>query len=105
MNYVDMGRRIRMMRKQTGMTQEQFAKRVGISTSFMGHIERGTRIASLETLEGLVDALNSSMDYIARGHVSTMAMTSTNTTKRMRTLNELFRIILDNADRWLDDGG
>ena len=50
MNYKDLGRRIRMLRQKQHMTQERLAEEIDMSSSFLGHIERGTRIASLETL-------------------------------------------------------
>ena len=56
-DYKDMGKRIRVLRRKNGMTQEQLAEKAGISASFMGHIERGSRIASLETLVALCNAL------------------------------------------------
>lgn len=49
-NYQDLGLRVRDARKAKHLTQEQLAEKVGISSSFMGHIERGTRIASIDTL-------------------------------------------------------
>lgn len=58
MNYVDFGRRVKHLRKQQGITQKGLAIKVGISASFLGHIERGTRVASLETLVKLCHTLN-----------------------------------------------
>lgn len=57
MDYIAFGQRIRRFRKQKRLTQEALAEQVGISASFMGHIERGSRIASLETLMQLCRAL------------------------------------------------
>lgn len=57
MDYIALGQRIRRFRKQKCLTQEALAKHVGITASFLGHIERGTRILSLETLMGLCRAL------------------------------------------------
>ena len=39
-NYQDLGLRVRDARKAKHLTQEQLAEKVGISSSFMGHIER-----------------------------------------------------------------
>lgn len=50
LNYKMIGKRIRKQRKKCKLTQEQLAERANISTSFMGHIERGTRKMSVETL-------------------------------------------------------
>ena len=56
-DYKDFGNRIRILRRKRSLTQESLAEQVGISASFMGHIERGTRIASLETLVALCNVL------------------------------------------------
>ena len=62
-----MGERVRECRRARGMTQEQLAERVNISTSFIGHIERGEKKASVETILSICTALDSSADYILRG--------------------------------------
>ena len=70
MNNVDynkMGLRIRNQRKEKGLSQEQLAELIGISLSFLGHIERGTRKASVETLARICKALNADMHYIVFG--------------------------------------
>lgn len=64
MNYVQMGAKIRAKRKELHLTQEQLAKQAGVTSSFMGHIERGTRVASLETFLAICKALNLSSDYL-----------------------------------------
>jgi len=56
-DYKDFGQRVRIIRRKNHLTQEELAEQVGISTSFLGHIERGSRIASLETLVALCNAL------------------------------------------------
>lgn len=63
-NYEDFGLRVRAIRRQQDITQEQLASRIGISSSFMGHIERGTRVASLETLIAICNALNQSPSFL-----------------------------------------
>ena len=57
MPYEELGKRIRQQRILAQMTQEKLAERAGISLSFLGHIERGTRKASLDTLVKLCHAL------------------------------------------------
>ncbi|WP_066175046.1 helix-turn-helix domain-containing protein [Bacillus marinisedimentorum] len=44
------GRRIRAFRKLKGYTQEEFAKKTGISLSIFGEIERGNRKPSPQTV-------------------------------------------------------
>ena len=45
MNYKDLGRRIRMLRQKQQLTQEKLAEEIDMSSSFLGHIERGTRVS------------------------------------------------------------
>ena len=67
MDYVDMGKRVRKQRQPIGLTQQELAERIGVSTSFVGHVERGTRKASLETLVALSNALGVGVDYLLAG--------------------------------------
>ena len=57
-DYQALGKRVRACRKGKDITQEELAQRVGISTSFLGHVERGTRVLSVETLVKLCEVLH-----------------------------------------------
>jgi transcriptional regulator with XRE-family HTH domain len=52
-----LARRIRALREQRGLTQEDFAARCGISVSFASLLERGERSPSYETLVQVAGAL------------------------------------------------
>jgi len=67
LDYTGMGARIRQVRKAKGWSQDALAKKCGISMSFLGHIERGTRIMSLETFVGICEALDADADEILWG--------------------------------------
>lgn len=64
MMYRDFGRRVRQQRNLLEMTQEKLAEKAGISLSFLGHIERGTRKASLDTVVKLSNALKVSPNLL-----------------------------------------
>ena len=64
MDYRDMGRKIRSLRKSCHLTQAQLATQLGLSASFLGHLERGTRIASIDTLAQLCNVLKVSPAYL-----------------------------------------
>jgi transcriptional regulator with XRE-family HTH domain len=66
-DYKALGERIRAERKRQGLTQEKLAEMAEISESFMGHIERGGRTLSIETLAKLANVLNMSIEYIVCG--------------------------------------
>lgn len=64
MDYFAIGQRIRKTRRARGISQEQLAEKVGISTTHMSHIENANTKLSLavfvqiaETLEVQADAL------------------------------------------------
>lgn len=63
-NYKALGERIRSSRKKKGLSQERLSELCAISTAHVGHIERGTRIPSLETLFKISKELDISMDYL-----------------------------------------
>ena len=63
-NYVNLGEKIKSTRKERGYTQEKLAEICDISTGFLGHIERGTRKLSLDTLFCIATVLNVSIDYL-----------------------------------------
>lgn len=63
-DYVAIGQRIRRCRRNADITQQQLAKMIDCSTSFIGHIERGTRKLSVETLLAICHALHVSADQL-----------------------------------------
>ena len=66
-DYTEIGMRIRQARKAKGWSQDVLAKQSGISMSFMGHIERGTRIMSLDTFVNICAALDADADELLWG--------------------------------------
>ena len=64
LDYYALGARIRKARENKKLTQEQLSEICSLSTSHIGHIERGTRIPSLETLFKICTSLEISMDYL-----------------------------------------
>lgn len=55
---VQFGRKLRALRKQRGITQEQLAEAASISVDFLSLVERGINAPSFETLEKLACALD-----------------------------------------------
>lgn len=69
LDYSRIGMRIRQIRKAKGWSQDELAKKCGISMSFLGHIERGTRIMSLETFVSMCSVLETGADALLWGEV------------------------------------
>ena len=51
------GKRVRALRKQAGLSQEELAARTDITVDFVSLIERGINAPSFETLEKLAKVL------------------------------------------------
>ncbi len=64
LDYRAIGQRIRQARQKKNITQEKLAELCALSTAHIGHIERGTRIPSLQTAFHIASALEVSMDYL-----------------------------------------
>lgn len=50
-------KKIRKYRKEAGLTQEELADKVGIGRVYMGYIEQGRNVPSLEVLEKIARIL------------------------------------------------
>ena len=66
-DYLSIGTRIRKCRQDMEMTQNQLAKRIGVTGSFVGHIERAEKVPSLETVARLSAELGVTMDWLVFG--------------------------------------
>lgn len=66
-DYTAIGGRIRERRQAFHLTQEMLAAQCGVSTSYIGHIERAEKIPSIETLARLSQALGITLDYLVFG--------------------------------------
>lgn len=56
-----LGARIKELRKQAGLSQDQLAEKVGIESKYLSRIEVGKRQPSLETLGNIADCLQVEM--------------------------------------------
>ena len=66
----EMGYRIRKQRELLGLTREQLAEKLNVSSKFCSDIEIGVRGMSIETLCKLSKELALSTDYILFGKTS-----------------------------------
>ena len=69
MNYdiSEMGKRIQSLRQSRGLTQEQLAERLNISTVHLAKIEIGSRSCSLNILIAFTSFFHVSLDYLVFG--------------------------------------
>lgn len=84
LDYLKIGQRIRRLRRENNLSQEQLAEKVWISTTHMSHIETGSTKLSLPVLVDLAAALNVSTDEI---------LTDPNDRAAAHTQDEIFSVI------------
>ena len=63
-DYLALGNRIRTVRKAKDWKIKDLANHSGISEDYLGKIERGTGIASLETIVDIANALDVGLDCL-----------------------------------------
>lgn len=59
-----LGNRLKNERVALGLTQEQAAEYIGVSTSYVGMVERGERTVTLERLVLFAKCLHVTVDYL-----------------------------------------
>ena len=58
------GKRIKQRREELGLTQEELAAKLGVATNYISTIERGASFPRYEKLVMILNALQTSADYI-----------------------------------------
>lgn len=64
LDYVKLGKRIRNIRKEKGLTQESLAEKSDLSANHISHIERANTKVALPTLIQIVNALEITTDDV-----------------------------------------
>lgn len=67
LNYVEIGQRIKLKRKEKKLTQEKLSEIIDVSPSYISEIERGNSICSLATITNICNTLNTSLEYLVLG--------------------------------------
>ena len=64
MKYDSIGKNIRKYRVEQKLKQDELAEKAGLSSNYIGMVERGEKIPSLETLINILNSLDVSADMI-----------------------------------------
>lgn len=64
MDYRSIGSNIRKIRTQKKLRQEDVAERANLSVNYIGAVERGERLPSLETFITILNAIGASADVV-----------------------------------------
>ena len=105
--FLQLGKRIRTRRRELGMTQEILAETIGVSTSFVGHIERGSRKPSITTLVHLANALSSSANELLRDSLNTLNAVSLPeialSKEQLETVQNVLEVLTNNIAQLKED--
>ncbi|WDL99197.1 helix-turn-helix domain-containing protein [Alicyclobacillus sp. ALC3] len=61
-----LGERIRILRKQRGLSQEKLGEQAGLHTNYIGQMERGEKNLTIGTLEKVASGLGVSLEEVFR---------------------------------------
>lgn len=105
LDYKALGARIKKARNAKYITQEQLGEMCSLSTAHIGHIERGTRIPSVDTLFRISSALDVSADYLLFDSADNRAMFSSIASalkgkdeQKIKSFMAAVRALADNID-------
>ena len=62
--YKELGERIAARRRQLGLSQNDAAEKLDLSTSFFSRVERGEKVASLETILKIANNFEIPLDFL-----------------------------------------
>ena len=91
-----MGEIIRMERKRQLLTIEKLSEKADITDNFLGKIERGEGMPSLQTIDNIAGALNVGIDFLI-GHVEHTAEY-----KFISSFIELNNLSTENREKFID---
>ena len=106
-----LGYRLRELRKENKMSQDDLGKLLGVSKVSVSGYENGTRIPSLDILNGMLDVFGVSADYLLGRELNVVCEDDNNVTmylstsdieiiKEIRSNSELFNSIASNPKRF-----
>ena len=105
-DYKRIGNTIKRLRLERGLTQEELSELCGISTSYLGYVERGNRSLSLVTAVKLAGCMRVSLDALILGGLEKTDNFFASIEKAMQVLDDekqerlvrLMKILVENAE-------
>lgn len=91
----NIGEKIRILRFQKGLSQEQLALHVGINTSYLGQVERGEKNPTIKTLEKIANGLDCTLENLIVTNVHSGTPTDKNAVLTLLTSDDLRQLIAD----------
>ena len=106
MDYDALGKRIRAERTARKWTQATLANEVNLSVSFLGHVERGTRKASMETVVAIANALQVSLELLLTDSLAPLPQTTPYdplNQRQRKALRQIVQQMSADLEDWADE--
>ncbi|EHJ01967.1 helix-turn-helix domain protein [Clostridium sp. DL-VIII] len=106
-NFIEMGKRIKLEREKNNMTRDQLAESVGISNVYLTQLERSDRQGSLAVICKIASVLNISLDYLIYGNDSIKVdkesiiekINTLNSKRELKVIDEILNTIIPNLKK------
>ncbi|MBQ2873364.1 MAG: helix-turn-helix transcriptional regulator [Bacilli bacterium] len=106
-----LGYRLRELRRENGMSQEDLGKLLGVTKVSVSGYENGNRVPSLDVLNQILDVFGVSADYLMGRELNvvceddtsismTLSTSDIEIIREIRSNNELFNAIANNPKRF-----
>lgn len=83
------GSRIKQVREDLGLSQEEYSERLNISRNHLARIEVGLRVASVDLLITVSEMSNVTIDYLLMGKVQNHAKLKAELSEIVQALSRL----------------
>lgn len=110
MDYYKIGQKIRKFRKIQGLSQEELAEKIGISTTHMSHIETGNTKLSLSVFVDIANALNIQTDDLLndrdivrtdRANKELSEILETCTSEQLNVIADVVKAVVISIDKYI----
>ncbi len=110
MDYYKIGQKIRKFRKIQGLSQEELAEKIGISTTHMSHIETGNTKLSLSVFVDIANALNVQTDDLLndrdivrtdRANKELSEILETCTSEQLNVIADVVKAVVISIDKYI----
>ncbi len=110
MDYYKIGQKIRKFRKIQGLSQEELAEKIGISTTHMSHIETGNTKLSLSVFVDIANALNVQTDDLLndrdivrtdRANKELSEILETCTSEQLNVIADVVKAVIISIDKYI----
>lgn len=104
---MSIGENIKKIRKESGLTQAEFSKKIGISRTYLSDLENNRKSPSVETLDKIAEKLDVSTDFLISGKIKIeyfkKSLDEFLVENRIAEKDDVFKLNLDTFIKFLEE--